>query len=197
MKSKHLDIGCGNSPKNPYKRDLLYGVDILFANDKSSDFFRTSNLVLEPIPFPDDYFESVSAFDFLEHVPRQVHLTTPQHQVLNPFVNLLSEIWRVLKPNGLFYAITPAYPKAAAFCDPTHVNFITEKTHEYFCGDRPFSSIYGFNGGFKANRVEWVVPKDALDTKVNLGKIIRYYRRKLFNPEDISHLVWELVAIKN
>ena len=44
----------------------------------------------------------------------------------------MNEIYRVLKNRGKFYAFTPYYPKAQVFQDPTHVNFITVDTHEYF-----------------------------------------------------------------
>jgi hypothetical protein len=66
----HLDIGCGAHPRNPYGRNKLCGVDIRdMAGDSAIDF-RVANLVLEPIPFAADSFGSVSAFDFIEHVPR-------------------------------------------------------------------------------------------------------------------------------
>ncbi len=28
-KTKHLDVGCGSSPRNPFACDELYGVDII------------------------------------------------------------------------------------------------------------------------------------------------------------------------
>ena len=77
---------------------------------------------MQPIPYPDCSFDSISAFDFIEHVPRILAIN--QESTKFPFVELMSEIWRVLKPNGMFYALTPAFPHGAAFHDPTHVNFI-------------------------------------------------------------------------
>ena len=44
----------------------------------------------------------------------------------------MNEIYRVLKPNGIFYGITPVYPKESVFVDPTHVNFITKNSFKYF-----------------------------------------------------------------
>ena len=35
-----------------------------------AQFFRLANLSIDPIPHPDSSFDSISAFDFLEHVPR-------------------------------------------------------------------------------------------------------------------------------
>jgi SAM-dependent methyltransferase len=113
------------------------------------DCYRRANLAVEPIPFQDSHFSSVSAFDFIEHVPR---LLTHGDKVRFRFVELMSEVFRVLKPGGFFFSHTPAYPSPAAFQDPTHVNIITDATYpKYFCNrgtKRPGASRYGFNGGF-------------------------------------------------
>jgi len=49
----------------------------------------------------------------------------------------MNEAYRVLKPGGIFYAITPYYPRAEVFVDPTHINFISHKTHTYFTTPNP------------------------------------------------------------
>ena len=36
MSTKHLDIGCGANPRNPFNCDELYGVDIIEQN--TTDF---------------------------------------------------------------------------------------------------------------------------------------------------------------
>ena len=101
MSTKHLDLGCGLKPRNPYEAELTFGCDIreIDAGVKDTGFdFKKVNLVLEPIPYPNNYFDSVSAFDFFEHVPRQVVL--PNGESSNPFINLMNEIHRVLVPGG-------------------------------------------------------------------------------------------------
>jgi hypothetical protein len=68
MSKKHLDLGCGSKPRNPYHAELTFGCDIrdIDAGVKDIGFdYKKVNLVLEPIPYPDNYFDSVSAFDFL------------------------------------------------------------------------------------------------------------------------------------
>lgn len=119
----HLDLGCGTLPRNPYGRSALFGVDIrrLESTSTAQFHFAAANLALEPIPFADSRFMSVSAFDFLEHIPRVLNGTEPNALVF-PFVRLMSEVWRVLVPGGLFYALTPCSPGTEAFTDPTHVN---------------------------------------------------------------------------
>lgn len=195
MTTKHLDLGCGPKPRNPYHANEIFGVDINPSQDLPKDRFVQANLALEAIPFPDNYFDSISAFDFIEHIPRQIH-SLDNHTSRLPFIELMNEIWRVLKPNGIFYALTPAYPNSSAFQDPTHVNIITDTTHQYFCGENPLGSMYGFTGKFTAKRAEWVIAKDSFDTTPSLTKNLRYWHRRLFKRSGLSHLAWELEAVK-
>lgn len=156
--------------------------------------FKCADLCLDPIPFPDNYFGSVSAFDYLEHVPRLL-VSADGKSTFFPFVRLMSEVWRVLAPGGRFYALTPAYPSPTAFQDPTHVNIITQATHEYFCGTAPMGAMYGFNGRFRALRAEFVVHKDAR-TAGDLTPRQKLRRLKCRWQGRLTHFLWELEAIK-
>lgn len=193
---KHLDLGSGRNPRNPYDCEVLLGLDIV-QQPLSPVPVTVANLAVEKIPFEDNSFDSISAFDFIEHIPRQIHsLTTLEFR--SPFIELMNEVYRVLKPGGKFYALTPAYPNPQAFQDPTHVNIITDTTHLYFCGSSPSAQMYGFTGSFDTLRCEWVLPKNAFKArKPNVSESLRHWHRKLFRPQDISHVVWELVALKN
>ncbi|MBS0575295.1 MAG: methyltransferase domain-containing protein [Proteobacteria bacterium] len=208
----HLDLGCGAVPRNPYGRARLAGVDIrpLPASDRFD--YRVANLALQPIPFADASFGSVSAFDFIEHVPR-VLLAPDGGGTVLPFVRLMDEIWRVLAPGGLLYALTPAFPHAEAFVDPTHVNIITARTHEYFCGIEPVARMYGFGGRFQARRAHWTHVQDAYDAhpqalaerrrRSGLKQVAHAFRavsRRLRGKPDPrdrgTYFLWELEAIK-
>ena len=192
--ARHLDLGCGTVPRNPYGKAELFGVDIRPLPTLNGVAFKCANLCLEPIPFPDSYFGSLSAFDYLEHVPRLL-TSADGRSTFFPFVRLMSEVWRVLAPGGRFYALTPAYPSPAAFQDPTHVNIITKQTHEYFCGDEPMGTMYGFSGRFRALRAEFVVHKDArIAHALTLRQKLR--RAKYHYQGRLSHFLWELEAIK-
>ncbi|MEB3301466.1 MAG: class I SAM-dependent methyltransferase [Cyanobacteriota bacterium] len=150
--SHSLDLGCGTSPRNPFGAEVSRGVDIRPSEDLS---IVGCDLCVSEIPFADESFEYVTAFDFIEHIPR---VTVVDGRTTFPFVNLMSEIHRILKPDGLFYSHTPAYPCSEAFQDPTHVNIITEKTFPlYFCSDR-WASAYGFKGSFNLVAQEWCRP---------------------------------------
>lgn len=141
--SSTLDLGCGTTPRNPFKANQVFGVDIresTFGNIVAAD------LAVEPIPFANDSFDFLTAYDFIEHVPRILYL--PQRRF--SFVELMNEIYRVLKPGGVFLSHTPVFPAAAAWRDPTHVNIITDETFPlYFDDKNRFAAMYGFNGYFK------------------------------------------------
>jgi SAM-dependent methyltransferase len=192
-KTKHLDIGCGSKPRNPFNYDELYGIDII-AQSTDNFNYTQSNVVLDPLPFNDSTFDSVSAYDFLEHIPR---FAVINNRAQFPFINFMNEVYRVLKSDGIFYAITPCYPRAEAFVDPTHINFISRKTHTYFTTPNPGALVYGFNGKFDIIKVKRIKFSQGIDKNYSwIVKLIKnivytiYYTKK-------SHILWELKAVKN
>jgi SAM-dependent methyltransferase len=190
--TKHLDLGCGSNPRNPYHADEIHMIDIQEpANLKSDLIFKKANLSLEKIPYEDHYFDYVSAYDFIEHIPRVLNT---ENNTFFPFIELMNEIHRVLKPNGIFYAQTPAYPSPLAFQDPTHVNFISKRTHKYFCGKEPMAKMYGFNGRFEVISIKWICSND-LKTSNHLLKKLKIKLLKFLGLRKNTHLIWELKAI--
>jgi len=194
MKNKHLDLGCGANPRNPFNADELYGVDILERhNSKLTNFtYKSANVILDKIPFEDNYFDSISAYDFIEHIPRLICI---DGKIVFPFIDLMNEIYRVLKPNGILYAITPVDPKESGFVDPTHVNFLTKNSYKYFTSPHNWASMYGFIGSFKKQRSEIVnfsyeESRDGL-IKKSIKKILIE-----INLKSKQHILWEFLAIK-
>ena len=151
---KSLDIGCGLYPKNPFNAKYLYGVDL--RDDLSHGIeIKKANLIFENLPYETNQFDFVTAFDCIEHIPRIIsHNGKPK----NSFIDLMNEIYRVLKPNGIFFHKTPAFPSSLAFQDPTHLNFITENTFpNYFCLPNIEATVngYGFSGKFQLLDQKW------------------------------------------
>jgi len=147
--TKALDLGCGPTPKNTFNADEIFGVDV---RDDIDNNIKHADLSVEAIPYENDYFDYVTAHDFIEHVPRIAYV--PKRR--NCFVELMNEIYRVLKTGGLFLSFTPAYPRTEAFRDPTHVNIITEETFSlYFDNQYKWASMYGFVGAFEIVQQEW------------------------------------------
>lgn len=151
-------------------------------------------MVLKPLPFKESVFESVSAYDFLEHIPRFAIIN---NQTTFPFIHLMNEIYRVLKPGGTFYAITPCYPRDEAFVDPTHVNIITNKTHTYFTSPQYKARMYGFTGSFEINRVKRIKPSQ--ETRPHKNFILKFFKNIYYTIryKKKSHLLWEFIASKN
>lgn len=147
--TKSLDLGCGDKPKNLFNATEVFGVDI---RDIDNARIKKADLATEAIPFESDYFDFVTAHDFIEHIPRLIY--APHRR--NSFVELMNEVYRVLKPEGIFASITPAYPHAPAFRDPTHVNIITEETFQLYFDDKHiWAQMYGFRGAFTILQQTW------------------------------------------
>ena len=190
--TRHLDLGCGVVPRNPFDAKELYGVDVFLGEVQDDVYFRSCNFIFQPLPFDDCFFDYVSAFDVLEHIPRN-SLDHGTQTMRYPFVNLMNEIHRVLKPRGVFYAVTPAFPFPAAFDDPTHVNAITERTHEYFCGTGA-SEAYGFKGEFELIQAEWIYAKYAQKAVRPFFVRIKNIHKRIL--KRAQHFCWKLRAVK-
>lgn len=151
--TKTLDLGCGAKVRNPFGATETFGIDI--RNDLSRNI-KQADLSAEGIPYDNDFFDFCTAFDFLEHIPRNSWATSKGRLA---FVELMNEIHRVLKPGGLFLHSTPAFPSKQALQDPTHVNIITEDTIPlYFCEPHNWAKGlgYGFRGSFELLEQGWI-----------------------------------------
>jgi SAM-dependent methyltransferase len=95
-----LDVGCGTGAMLGHlsRYGTVEGVD---AEEAAVRFCRergvgdVTRAAVPPLPFPDDRFDLVTAFDFIEHVDEDART--------------LEEIRRVLAPGGLFLVTVPAY----------------------------------------------------------------------------------------
>tara|TARA_B100000029_G_scaffold374519_1_gene368816 strand:- start:1269 stop:1931 length:663 start_codon:yes stop_codon:yes gene_type:complete len=148
-----VDLGCGKKPKNPFCADTIFGVDI--REDLELGILK-ADLSKQSIPFDSNSLDFCTAFDFIEHMPRIIELEGKTHFC---FIELMNEIYRVLKPGGILLHATPAYPAKEAFQDPTHVNIITEDTFPYyFCLPYLWASElgYGFRGAFELVDQAWL-----------------------------------------
>jgi len=203
--SVHVDLGSGNTPRNPLGAKKVIGTDIHsgFISPEGIEFVQVD--LTGKLPFLDGSIDSMSAYDVLEHIPRWERTNG---EIEFPFIHLMNEIHRCLKPGGIFLAVTPPYPSPAAFQDPTHINFISKVTVQYFTGASPMATNlkYGYDGSFNLISQTWlrswaVVGTPTIDfarrdtiQKIrflislrNLGKLFRL----IFVPRP-THLLWVL-----
>ena len=195
-------MGCGYHPRNPFGAERLIGLDIISDNTlrNQKEFEYLEVLPDSKIPMGDQTVDSISGYDFLEHLGRG------DGSSRNHFISFMSEAHRVLRTNGILFLVTPAFPSPAAFQDPTHVNFITEETVKYFLGPNPAANLmgYGFEGSFKLVAHFWMGPF----SKIFSGEMessnerflqiliqqlsIKSIRRNISCFRKPTHLVWIL-----
>jgi predicted SAM-dependent methyltransferase len=108
-----IDLGCGRKKKSGW-----FGIDCQYFD--GVDLVCDCN---EVIPLDDNVASEVNASDFLEHINNDKR------------IHIMTEIWRILKPNGLFYSFTPSTDGRGAFQDPTHYSFWNENSFWYYCHD--------------------------------------------------------------
>lgn len=113
-----LLIGCGSNRA----KKLVYGgrsewgalTTLDFNADHEPDVVHDmANL---PLPFADDSFDEIHAYECLEHVGAQGDWRF--------FFAQWSDFWRMLKPDGLFFGTCPAASSPWAWGDPSHTRII-------------------------------------------------------------------------
>ncbi len=190
--SIHLDFGGGGQPRNPFNAKTLMFTDIqTLDTPPSAKFVHMPNST--HIPLESNSIDSISAFDVLEHIPRIQEING---ETRFPFIEIMNEIHRVLKPGGIFIAVTPGYPSPVAFQDPTHVNIITVDTIKYFDEQNWANSLgYGYQGNFKRIHQSWIYHFGLYDRK-ELSDVARFFILiKViikFLIKRRSHILWVL-----
>lgn len=98
----YLDIGTGSGDftiqmSNQINANEIYGVDISYNSVKTVKnkgiISSRVDLNVEELPFPDNFFDVITATDVIEH--------------LTDSDNFLNESFRVLKPGGFFLVSSP------------------------------------------------------------------------------------------
>lgn len=121
-----LLIGCGNDrDKRVTNKDMAETWFQLVTLDMNPDCHPdiVHNLDDLPLPFEDDMFHEVHAYDVIEHLGRAGDYKA--------FFAFFEEIWRILKPEGYFCATVPCWDSEHAWSDPGHTRVITPTTLTY------------------------------------------------------------------
>lgn len=120
-RTNHLLLGAGTEqkkrislPEGPLAWVNLITLD--FNEDMKPDVVWDMNRV--PLPFPDNTFDEIHAYEVLEH--------TGQQGDFRFFFAQFADLWRMLKPGGHLMATVPQWDSPWAWGDPSHTRIITK-----------------------------------------------------------------------
>jgi len=125
-----LNLGSGYAPQSGY-------VNIDNRAEVKPDIICD---VLTGLPYDDDSVDEIRAYDFLEHIP------------IGQTIQVVTEIWRVLKPGGIFESMTPSTDGRGAFQDPTHLSFWNRNSWMYY-SEPEYRALYGIIADFKIEEI--------------------------------------------
>lgn len=147
---RELIIGCGSSKE---KRMTIDGTQIFddptyLDNNASHNPDVVWDLNDVAMPFQDNTFDEIHAYEVLEHTGTQGDYKF--------FFAQFSEFWRILKPNGHFFATCPSRHSPWAWGDPSHTRvlqpemlmFLSQKQYEEQVG---VTSMSDFRYLYKAD----------------------------------------------
>jgi len=133
-----LLVGCGNQRKKAIRMEGIpehWSELITLDIDPETKPTYVHDLEDLPLPFDDDVFDEIHAYEVLEHTGAQGDWRF--------FFNQFYEFWRILKPGGYFCGTTPMWDSKWAWGDPGHkriINagslvFLSMKEHEVQIGN--------------------------------------------------------------
>lgn len=119
-KKININLGCGQRP-------LADFINVDYFTTKNVDVITDLN---KNLPFGDNYADLIYSDNVFEHIQN--------------ILNLIKECQRVLKPGGKLITRVPYFRSKGAFVDPTHVNFYTLQSMDYFVKGTYFHEQYRF-----------------------------------------------------
>jgi len=153
---KELLIGCGSQ-----RVKVIHDGDAAFENLTTLDINPNHgpdvvhDLCALPLPFDDDEFDEIHAYEVLEHTGAQGDYKF--------FFAQFSDFWRILKPDGKLFATVPRIGSPWLWGDPSHTRafpkeyllFLSQPQYDAEVGITPMSDFrYIFHADFDIVHVE-------------------------------------------
>jgi len=163
MGDNNLHFGCGNKILDNF-------INVDYYNKKYANELVDLN---EKLPYQSDSIDLIYSDNVFEHIQN--------------FLQLMQECNRILKPGGTLIVKVPYFKSKHAFVDPTHVNFFTIQSMDYYVKNKYFYDEYKFfEESFKSLEV-FLDPNNCSILK----KIVGYYaikRPNVFENSILSNL---------
>lgn len=119
---KELLMGCGSRTVKDMTLDENTNFENVVRLDINSDHKPevVHDLRIHPLPFKDNEFDEIHAYEVLEHLANQGDFQF--------FFKEFTEYARILKPGGRFFASVPATGSCWVWGDPSHKRVIQLET---------------------------------------------------------------------
>ena len=145
---KKLNLGCGN-----YLFDGYENHDIRKHRPEIKYSFDLNNI---PYPFKDNEWDEIMMFDVLEHLKEPL--------------DVMNELHRILKPNGLLSLRVAYWENIACWDDITHRKVYGENAFDCLDPSTPKGKEYGYYSDRK-----WKIEQRVIDR----SKSLRIKMRKI------------------
>jgi predicted SAM-dependent methyltransferase len=161
-----IDLGAGRVRRKGYigvDRLRSEGVDVVCDAERK-------------LPFLDNTVDEVFSRHLFEHVRN--------------LIPLFEEVHRICKPGALVIINVPYYTSVKAYKDPTHVNWFTEKTFEYFEGKNWENFDFPFRGSYRVKKIDYLYQRPFH----KWIPFMSFWRRILMN--TVTSMIAELEVVK-
>lgn len=161
-----IDLGSGRVKRNGFlsvDRLVTPNVDLVCDVEKK-------------LPFLDNSVDEVFSRHLFEHITN--------------LIQLFEEVYRVCKPRARVTINVPYYTSIKAYKDPTHANYFTEKTFEYFEGKNWENFEFPFRGHFRIVKIDFLYQRPFH----RYVPFMSFWRRILWN--TVTSMIAELEVVK-